>query len=341
MRQLIVYLLILGSLGSCIDRVELPVRSEEPHLVVEGQITNEAPPYTVRLTYTGKYSEGNVADQFVYGAQVSLGNDQGRSTQFKSIGQGLYQTVDTTFRGEVGRAYSLTVVLSEGKRYASKPEQMPSVPVIDSVVTTFRRSDNFVTPYRYFYSVTTRDPASEKNYYRWSAYGIVTRKSKGVPCSPNAPFSICFDRCWLTIVNNDVNVYSDEAVNGNRIRSPDILSLPVYAIGPQLMEVQQYGITQANYQFWKLYQQQNARTGSIFDPLPAPIVGNLLNVNDPADVARGYFATASITRRRFRNQAPESAGTAVYGFISTQILPQGDCRDTYGQVPVVEPNGWL
>ncbi len=340
MRQLIVYLLILSSFGACIDRVELPVRSEEPHLVVEGQITNEAPPYTVRLTYTGKYSEGNVADQFVYGAQVSLGNDQGRSTQFKSIGAGLYKTMDSTFRGEVSRAYSLTVVLSDGKRYVSKPEQMPSVPVVDSVVTTFKRSDNFATPYRYFYSVTTRDPAAEKNYYRWSAYGIMTRKSTGVPCSPNAPFSICFDRCWITIVNNDVNVYSDEAVNGNQIRSQDVLSLPVYAVGPQLMEVQQYGITQANYQFWKLYQQQNARTGSIFDPLPAPVVGNLINVNDPTDVARGYFATASITRRRFRNRAPESAGTAVYGFISTQIIPQGDCRNTYGPV-VTEPDGWL
>ena len=341
MRQFIVYILILSTFGACIDRVELPVRTEEPRLVVEGQITNEAPPYTVRLTYTGNYTEGNIADQFVYGAQISLADDRGRSTQFKSVGQGVYQTVDTTFRGQVGRAYSLTVVLSDGKRYASKPEQMPSVPVVDSIVPTFRRSDNFATPYRYFYSVVTRDPAAVKNYYRWSAYGIMTRKSTGVPCSANAPFSVCFDRCWITVVNNDVNVYSDEAVNGNQIRSQDILSLPVYAVGPQLMEVQQYGITQANYQFWKLYQQQNARTGSIFDPLPAPVVGNLINVNNPTDIARGYFATASITRRRFRNQAPESSGTAVYGFISTQLIPQGDCRNTYGPVPIIEPNGWL
>ncbi|UHG92636.1 DUF4249 domain-containing protein [Spirosoma oryzicola] len=341
MYRLVVILIILTSLAACIDRVELPIRTEEVRLVVEGQITNEAPPYTVRLTYTGNYSEGAIADQFVQGAQVSLGNDQGRSTKFVSIGPGLYQTTDLTFRGEVGRAYSLTVALSDGKRYVSKPEQMPSVPVIDSVLTTFRRSDNFATPYRYLYSVSTRDPAAEKNYYRWTAYGITTRKSTGAPCSLNSPSSICFDRCWITIVNNDVNIYSDEAVNGNRIRSQDILSLPVYAVGPQLMEVLQYGITQSNYQFWKLYQQQNARTGSIFDPLPAPVVGNLINVNDPTDVARGYFATVSITRKRFRNQAPESTGTAVYGFISSQLLPQGDCRNTYGPVPVVEPDGWL
>ncbi|GAB4032288.1 hypothetical protein GCM10028774_12360 [Spirosoma jeollabukense] len=105
----------------------------------------------------------------------------------------------------------------------------------------------------------------------------------------------------MTTVSSDVvDVFSDEAINGNSIRARKVIQIPVYAIGPQLIEIQQYGITQANYQFWKLYQQQNARTGSIFDPLPAPVTGNVVNASDPTDVARGYFAVTSITRKRIR-----------------------------------------
>ncbi|QIP13140.1 DUF4249 domain-containing protein [Spirosoma aureum] len=339
MIRVLVSLFLVIALSACIDRVELPIRSEVPRLVVEGQITNEAPPYTVRLTYTGNYGEANAADRFVQGARLRLANDQGRSTGFLSVGSGLYQTSDSTFRGQVGRTYSLTIVLSTDKQYVTQPEQMPSVPAVDSVSGTLKRTENYATPYQYLYTITTRDPATEKNYYRWTAYGVTTRKSVGIPCTLGSP-SICFDRCWTTVVNNVVNIYSDDAINGNLIQNRSVLSLPVYAIGPQLMEVQQYGMTQSNYQFWKLYQQQNARTGSIFDPLPAPVTGNVVNSNDPTDVARGYFAVTSISRKRFRNQGEETTGTAVYGFISSQIVPPGDCRSTYGPVPVSEPDGW-
>ncbi|GAB4006938.1 hypothetical protein GCM10028808_09810 [Spirosoma migulaei] len=344
MRQLISYILILTVLVACIDQVDLPIRTEEPRLVVEGQITNEAPPYTIRLTYTGKYSGAgaqNVNDQYVKEAQVTVSDDQGRSTRFISRGLGVYQTTDSTFRGQVGRSYSLSVVLADGKRYTTKPERMPAVPVIDSISATLIKTNNLSIPYAFSYGVNTNDPANEANYYRWSAYGYTTRLSVGVPCSLGNP-SKCNYRCWTTVSNDVVNVFSDEAINGNPLRGRFVLQVPIYAIGPQLVEVQQYAITQSNYQFWKLYQQQNARTGSIFDPLPAPVTGNVVNTSDPTDAARGYFAVTSVTRRRYRQQNFPNVVfyQALVGFISSQIIPDGDCRNTYGNVPIIEPEGW-
>lgn len=340
LRQLITAFLLVALVAACIDRIELPIRSQENQLVVEGQITNEPPPYTVRLTYTGQYQPGGgTGDRLVSGAALVLTNDLNRQTTFRETSAGIYQTVDTSFKGQVGRAYRLTIILSDGKQYAMKAEQMPDVSPIDSIAGKLIRIENFATPFRFAYSVYSRDPKEQKNYYRWTAYGITTRRSTGRPCCTGCPF-VCFDRCWTTVVNTDVNVYSDEAINGNSISDRTVLQLPIYAIGPQLVDVVQYGITQANYQFWKLYQQQSVRSGSTFDPLPAPITGNLTNIADPTDIARGYFAVASVTRRRYRNQGNEATGSAVYGFLSSQIVPMGDCRDTYGPVPVTEPDGW-
>ncbi len=334
---------LLMNVAGCVDQVQLPIRTEEPRLVVEGQITNEAPPYSVRLTYTGNYSgnEQTVASQYVVGAQVSIQDDQGRQVRLVSVGQGMYRTTDTTFRGQVGRTYSLSVVLADGKRYVSMPEQMPAVPVVDSVSSQLKKTANLTKPYVVEYAANTHDPATEKNYYRWTAYGYTNRLSTGVPCCAFCVATKCFDRCWVPISSTDVNIYSDEAVNGNPIRGRAVLQLPIYTIGPQLIEVQQYGMTQTNYQFWKLYQQQNTRTGSIFDPLPAPVVGNVTNASDPTDRARGYFAVTSVTRKRFRQQeysAPFYGALTTY--IAGEILPVGDCRATYGNVPVYEPEGW-
>lgn len=343
MRSLVSSLLLLFGLAACIDRVELPIRVEEPRLVIDGQITNEAPPYTLRLTYTrpfGLASDQRPPLQVVTGAQVNVTDDRGRSVRFIDQGEGVYKTIDSTFRGVVGQRYSLSVVLSDGKRYVTKPERMPDIAPIDSISPGLVQTNNSQLPFRFTYSVTTRDPASQRNYYRWTAYGLTVRKSTGVPCCLGC-LSICFDVCFTTESTTQVNVFSDAAINGNPIRNRMVFQLPIYAAWPQLVEVQQYGITQGNYQFWKLYEQQRARTGSIFDPLPAPVVGNLVNATDPTDIARGYFAVTSITRRRVRNEALEArSSSAVYGFISSQLVPMGDCRNTYGRVPVTEPSGW-
>ncbi|CCH51124.1 hypothetical protein BN8_00033 [Fibrisoma limi BUZ 3] len=341
LRSVVLTLLLISGLSACIDPISLPIRNEEPRLVVDGQITNEAPPYTVRLTYTTGFTGSNTVDTPVLRAVVSLSDDAGRTTTFRDRGTGVYETTDLTFRGEVGRSYSLTVRLNDGKTYESKPEQMPAVPPIDSIsFEVVSRLSNMATPYRLAYYVTTNDPATERNYYRWTAFGYTNRLSTGVPCSLGSP-ARCNNRCWTPVSSDQLNVFSDDAINGNPIRKREVLQLPIYTVGPQLVEVQQYGLTQANYQFWKAYEEQSTRTGSIFDPLPAPIAGNLVNINDPTDLARGYFAVTSITRKRARAQEYDAQqNLGLLSFISSVIIPEGDCRQFFGPVPIVEPEGW-
>ncbi|RIV22675.1 DUF4249 domain-containing protein [Fibrisoma montanum] len=341
LRSVVFSLLLISGLSACIDPISLPIRNEDARLVVDGQITNEAPPYTVRLTYTTGFTGSNTVDAPVLQAVVSLSDDAGRSTTFQERGPGEYETIDPAFRGEVGRSYSLTVRLNDGTTYVSQPERMPDVPTIDSIsVDVVSALSNMATPYRLAYSVTTSDPATERNYYRWTAFGYTNRLSTGVPCSLGSP-ARCNNRCWTPVFTDQLNVFADDAINGNPIRKREVLQIPIYTIGPQLVEVQQYGLTQANYQFWKAYEDQSTRTGSIFDPLPAPITGNLINVNDPADRARGYFAVTSITRKRIRAQEYNAQRyPGLLSFISGIILPEGDCRQFYGPVPIIEPEGW-
>jgi len=55
--QNIVILTILAiTVQSCIKQVTVDTRNEKPKLVVEGSITTDTVPYSVRLTYSGPFT---------------------------------------------------------------------------------------------------------------------------------------------------------------------------------------------------------------------------------------------------------------------------------------------
>src|ERR1700730_1139519 len=116
----------LLSCVSCITKIEVPVRQTTPYLVVEGTISTDAPPYTVKLSYSGKFSNTYQASRdtqqlFISDAKVIIKDDLGDSTLLTWISDGTYQSSDSNFIGMVGRTYTLQIHLSNGKTYISKP----------------------------------------------------------------------------------------------------------------------------------------------------------------------------------------------------------------------------
>ena len=337
-------LLSVGTLISCVDEVQLPIRNPNRILVVEGTITNEPPPYSVKLTYSGTFRSAGILSEESYADQatVTLGDDQGRTVSLLPRGEGVYQTVDSSFVGTVGRTYTLRVTLSDGKRYASRPEQMRSVAPIDSLSFAFTDINVNANPERFNgYEVYAhfRDPAETDNYYRWLAYGYSQVRSTGGSCSLGSP-NTCYDYCWQANYTNAVRILSDALVNGNRISRQPVFFSPIYTRGPHLVEVSQLSMTREAYQFWKLYQEQQTRVGSILDPLPAPIVGNITNADNPNESALGYFAASAVARRRF----------AVYDFnprninkiyaTTEYLIRPGLCFQAFPGSTLEKPPGW-
>jgi hypothetical protein len=337
----IIYLLSIVSLTSCIDEVDLPVRNEASRLIVEGMITNEAPPYTVRLFTTGNFVSARYppASLGVQGALVQITDDAGNSTVLKAILEqpGIYQTADTTFVGQVGRSYVLSVAMPDGKMYLSQPEKLLPVPLLEELKAEFVDIADRSRPSGYRVLVDTQDPVETTNYYRWSAYGYVRRESEGLPLLGGG---ICCKSCWLLIANNDVNIFSDANINGNRIQGRFALFSPFYLRGKQYVEVSQYSLTREAYQFWKLLDEQQTRTGSLFDPQPAPIEGNMYNAEDANELALGYFGASAISRKRLI-----IAGDTVTMFpdYEKEFIPIGwkDCRFSFPNASFYSPENWL
>ncbi|MFN8357248.1 MAG: DUF4249 domain-containing protein [Spirosomataceae bacterium] len=306
------YILLLAVISwACVERYDVPLRNEKAILVVEGQINSNKPPYYVRLSYTGLFDYGNTIppENQENGAKVVIIEEGGATATLYSVGGGLYATQTTSLRGQVGRSYSLKVQLPDGTIYVSKPEKLSAAPPIDQITYKFADIPNEynlandpISPDGFRIYIDFKDPANVTNYYRWTAYGLSRRTSTGVRC----PYTCgdpkgcwCNTSCYVRKDDNSVNLLSDALIDGQTIKGQYVYFAPLYATGLQTIEVAQYSLTREAYQFLKKYQEQQSRTGSLFDPVPAPLEGNVYNEANPSQLALGYFSAAGVYRKRY------------------------------------------
>lgn len=90
----------VAGLTSCEKVITLDLKDESKRIVVEGGVSNQAGPYTVRVSQSVDfYQPGSGA--VIANATVTLGDDTGSSETLTYAGNGNYQT--KSIKGMVGR----------------------------------------------------------------------------------------------------------------------------------------------------------------------------------------------------------------------------------------------
>ena len=182
MRTIISFCIVLFFMPcpSCIRQITPPIRQSTPILVAEGVITTEPGPYTVKLSYTGRFTNASVRidsnQNFINDAAMVVKKAMAIRLHAYSARQA-YQSADSNFIRNSGHTYTLEIFLPNGKTYVSKPEKMNPVPGIDSISVSY--DSTYVTdvrPTQLIISVNTPDPPGFR-LYRWTASGYVPRKT--------------------------------------------------------------------------------------------------------------------------------------------------------------------
>jgi hypothetical protein len=349
----IISLFILPALFfyACVRRITPPIRNGSSILVVEGSVTTDSIPYVIKLSYTGKFTNASTRidpDQnFINDAKVVIKDDEGDSALCNLISPGTYQSIDPNFVGIVGRTYTLKIYLSNGKAYFSTPEKMQPVVPIDSVTVVYDSS--YITdirPTQIIVSVNTHDPPGIQNFYKWTTTGYLPRKSWGSSCiiggAPcfTAFTCTCNAFCDVPFNNSQINILSDNLINGKEIIQPVDHSY-LYSQGKHFIEIKQYSMTRDIYEFWEQYLEQTNRTGSILDPLPASLIGNIHDVADSNDVALGYFEVSAVSTKRVII-IPFFLQVYFLESVAAQYAPMGDCHSDFpNSLPDdTDPTGW-
>jgi hypothetical protein len=102
--------------------------------------------------------------------------------------------------------------------------------------------------------------------------------------------------CCITNKSGDINIKSSNDLNINRIEN-----YPVKFISNESdrlavryhIRVDQYSVSENEYNYWKDLQNITEETGNLYDIIPSAVVGNMYCVEEPDRVILGYFSVSA------------------------------------------------
>ena len=291
--KLIIIALILQG---CREVYYPEIEKYENILVVDGLITDQEGPHMVRLSRSFAFDE-NLPDPET-GAVVIIFDESMNEHIFSEDQPGVYLS-DKDLKGEIGRSYMLYVSTMDEQAYESEWVELRSVPEIDSVTFLFEEresSDPDEPTEGVQIKINTHDPLDQTRYYRWEwdeTWEILTPiKSSYYPDE---------HKCWQSSHSSIIAIGTSEHL------TKDILDdFPLYYISADnnrmkikySTEISQYSLSREAYSYWKDLQDITQNTGSLFDPTPAMVTGNIQNQNRDGSPVLGIFQASAVTTER-------------------------------------------
>ena len=335
-------ILFMISLISCVDSVELTENREVNLLVIEGGITTESGPHLIKLTRGARYGDvfaGTIA--YETGADVFVRDDLGNTYILNEQGQGEYVS-SRSLKGEIGRSYTLIIETSEGTEYQSTPQLLTSVSPLDSVYFEHKEIDNVdgTTTPGIDIIVQFEDDAAVTNYYKWESVGthsLETRPDLYIPPGPGGEIEPkdCCAVCYKSEVIEAINISSDRLYNGNKTEKTIafIIDDGIRFSEKYVIEISQISISRDAFLYYDLLINQLSISGDIFDPPPATIRGNMINITNPNEEVVGFFRASDVQYAQF-----EVWGVELPELEPVPLIPD-DCREVRGATTSV-PDFW-
>ena len=161
-RIIAIVLFSLTALYSCQKVVTLDLHTVAPYTVIEGEVTDQAGPYTVTVKKSVDFSADN-SFPAITGATVKISDNEGVIDTLTETAPGVYTT--HSLQGKPGNSYTLTVFAHDTLYTASST--MPFPVAFDSI--TFNQTNAFGN--KTIRAVPNfQDPAGIKNYYQFIEY---------------------------------------------------------------------------------------------------------------------------------------------------------------------------
>ncbi|TLV00604.1 DUF4249 domain-containing protein [Dyadobacter luticola] len=366
--KLVILLGLIGlGIDSCIEPFSPPEVSDSgDYLVVDGFLNVSGDTSIVKLGRTQNINNDSVPYK-ESGAIVTVEAENGQQYLFSETETGVYALPPEAF--DLSSKYRIHIRKSSGSQYVSDYVTVSNTPPIDSISYRFDRGRDAMIVY-----ANTHDATGATRFYRWkyeetyqyraAHYSSIVRNAdRSDFLARNEDINLC----WKTQESGDIKLgstikLSQDIVKELPVNVIDASSNKLY-FGYSIL-VKQYGLSREAFEYWTQLAKTTQGTGSLFDPLPNQVTGNIKNEANNKELIFGYFSAAVEQRQRIfirdrygrypTCQAPDSitrkdaleSEAFLLGFYTTPtksgILASseycGDCRVQGGTIK--KPSFW-
>jgi hypothetical protein len=294
--RLIIILLILIYAESCISDYAPAISDYEEVLVVEGLITDQPEVNTIKISISQPLWK-RIHPKPLTGCIVTISDNLGQIYSLKETATfGVYITDPASFRGKIGREYTLHIKTTNetvNLSYESLPMKMIPVPPIDSIYYE-KKSIEQSTPQVEGCNIylNTHDPSNNCKFFRWE-YSETWEF--------HLPFSSMNKVCWIS--NNPEQIIIK---NASLITDASIIRHPVISITDPIdrlsvkysILVNQFSLNEDEYLYWERLKNTVDQTGGLYDLIPAVIPNNIYCLEEPNKTVLGFFSVSARSSKR-------------------------------------------
>ncbi|TDE11984.1 DUF4249 domain-containing protein [Dyadobacter psychrotolerans] len=295
------FFILLLCVDSCIEPFSPPeVNSDEKYLVVDGFLNAGSDTSKIELRRTQNTNDGS-AISVETGAKISVEMESGTAYSFTEKGKGAYflPPINVNLSGK----YRLRIKTAGGKEYMSDYVPVTTTPPIDSLGSVYDAERDAMV-----IKVNTHDPTNKTRFYKWkfeetyqyraayySTLVIDTKKNEIVYRNED------INLCWKSAFSTNITLGSTIKLSADAIRDLPINVVPIstnkFYIKYSIL-VKQFGLTQDAFEYWTALAKTTQGTGSLFDPQPSQVTGNIKNIANPKELVFGYFSASRETSKR-------------------------------------------
>ncbi|MEE4176282.1 MAG: DUF4249 domain-containing protein [Bacteroides sp.] len=346
------WILLSGVLffSACQEEYRATLDNTEPLLVVEGLITDQPGPHTVKLTRTVKFQEV-FAPEKVLDASVKITGTDGTVVFLQENQPGVYQT-PPDFSGVIGESYVLYITTSQGEEYQSAPQEIIPPLTIDSVFgqlgqEVFYHHSN-ISDNVYISAIDgtntflqTSGGVEQTARYRFISdlylqYIIVYQFGMAAET---------YDYCWVKRTINE-QLGTDIGNPNSLPQATDKVGFVIrnrndfvyYGINAQLYDMHRvminkiFTLNEDSYLFHKAKNEQLGDEGRFFDPIASQLPGNIQCTSDSSQEVLGLFEASSEFVMTYKVIADFFENNVTIEFIGNlDTIPRSGCL--YEQFP--------
>jgi len=319
MRRTIKIFLLLSCLAApqllCVQKYNSPyVSPPTGYLVVEGYISgNSQTQYTLSRTIP---LPGDSAIPRETGAKVQIEGTDNSVEPLTEQSTGTY--VADTLALNTATQYRLRITTTEGQQYLSSYVAYKPTPSIDSISWIF--DYNSSSGVQLF--ANTHDPTNATRYYQWE-YGETWEYNSAEESTvqydaDTSPVMVIFRpednqiyTCWRSDSSTNILIGSSAKLAQDVIYLQPLVLIPSGAQQLSVeysIHVRQYALTEDAYNFLLLMQSNTESLGTIFDPQPSQLKGNIQCLTNPSEPVVGYVSAGTVQQQRIfirRSQVPD------------------------------------
>lgn len=293
------YLIVVVFFIGCKEPFEADLPSvPQGYLVVEGFI-NAQGPTQIKLSRTTPLDQKKKFKPEL-NAQIKIEGDNNSSFTLANLPNGMY--VSSALSLDANRKYRLRIKTKDAKEYLSDFVPVKNTPAIDSI--SWREDQDRVTIY-----TNAHDDQKKTIYYYWnydetweirSAYFASYRYVNGI-IRQSQPTDPEMYNCWKYDTSSSIHLGSSAKLERDIIHLNPLLLIPNKdeKLGVRYsIQVRQYALEKEGYHFFEQMRKNTELLGSIFDPQPSALKGNIRAVFNPDETVIGYISVATIQQKR-------------------------------------------